>query len=1306
MHLSITNLTPEHIFNISSRWKKEIGDLSNSEVTCQYILTSLFETFVDTQGEKEIALCRFFKSCKRNELPKDIDEYLEKAFPNSYTDKYLALCGTYGTLREWCDRKKSKNYKAFPINNKVVDSLPMMSALFDQIGIRLGELKEIDNKLLLDTDNHDFDVFWVENAKNSQYIPKQESFIIPHKIKSVVGFGGKFSNGNVYAVIIFSKVHISREIAALFKSLAPAIKYLLIETELKGSLFETIGDKSKTIPNETKVLLDIEKEKNISLTEESLHISSALIQSSRKIEKLNYEHKSILSSAGEGIYGLDLNGHTTFANPAAERILGYPLKEMKNISQHDLIHHTKSDGSHYIREDCKIYAALNDGQVHRVADEVFWRKDGTSFPVEYVSTPIKEDGKITGAVVTFSDITERKKIEEELHLKSKAIEQSSTTIVITDFEGDIQYANSSFFELTGYCEAECIGNNMSLVKSGKHSKEFVADYWNTIKSGKTWKGEWCNKKKNGELFWSTAVTSPVMDKNETIIHFVEVKEDITKQKAVEAERRISQERFRTIFEEAPLGVAMIDSLTGEIYEVNPRFAEIAGRTIEEIATIDWMSITHPDDVQEDLKNMADLNAGKINGFNMNKRYIKPDGSHVWINLTVAPISVENKTKPRHLAMIEDITERKEFESELEAYRLNLKKLVDSRTDELNKSKDALTTLISNLNGMVYHCKNDKDWTMDFVSTGSLDLTGYKPEDIENNNVITYNEIIHPDDREMVWKKVQEALKDKEQFVLNYRIRTSEGEVKYVFEQGRGVWLENGELDGLQGFIEDVSELRRKTLELQKSEKKFKSYFEMPLSGIAIFDKEGRWVEANDRMCEIVGYSREELLGFVWVDATYPSDIKPYLELIEEIKNSKRDNYSAEKRYARKDGIINFVEAFVGCVRDKGGDAEYYVALVQDISVRKKAEEDRINLDQMKTDFLSTAAHELRTPLTSIRGFSELMKTKDNLSADMYKKYSESINEESETLANIIDDLLDISKIEAKESFSLSMKLSNLINCVNQEVSFFGREDRGHKFPIEILGDPCDVLMDSEKVQHILKNLYSNSIKYSESGCEITTLIEFREDVVLVSVSDTGKGMTSGQVEQIFDKFYRADEVKNIQGTGLGMSIVKHLVEAHAGRVWVESEIDKGTTVSFELPRFSPIWRREFSVNVASLDNQHKELFALTGKLAKSIRNNEGEKSTNLILNELVKYAEFHFKYEEDFFHKYNYPDAENHIKFHRSFENKVTGFKFISESDKQHLPHRVVSFLYEWLTAHILKEDMGYSSFLISKGVNEKNKGE
>lgn len=122
----------------------------------------------------------------------------------------------------------------------------------------------------------------------------------------------------------------------------------------------------------------------------------------------------ILEASGDGVYGVDTEGRTIFANPAAERLCGYTLEEMIGRNSHALTHHSHADGTHYPATECPIYAALHDGQVHRVEDEVFWRKDGSCFPVEYISTPIIDDGRIVGAVISFRDITRRKEAEAAL----------------------------------------------------------------------------------------------------------------------------------------------------------------------------------------------------------------------------------------------------------------------------------------------------------------------------------------------------------------------------------------------------------------------------------------------------------------------------------------------------------------------------------------------------------------------------------------------------------------------------------------------------------------------------------------------------------------------------------------------------------------------------------------------------------------------------------------------------------------------------------------------------------------------------
>ena len=133
------------------------------------------------------------------------------------------------------------------------------------------------------------------------------------------------------------------------------------------------------------------------------------------LERLSRRHEMVLKSAGEGIFGLDLDGNATFVNPAAARMTGWEVEELVGSPQHDVLHHTRPDGSPYPREECPIHAALKDGTTHSRDDEVFWRKDGASFPVEYMSSPIRKDGEVVGAVVTFRDITERKALEQQLH---------------------------------------------------------------------------------------------------------------------------------------------------------------------------------------------------------------------------------------------------------------------------------------------------------------------------------------------------------------------------------------------------------------------------------------------------------------------------------------------------------------------------------------------------------------------------------------------------------------------------------------------------------------------------------------------------------------------------------------------------------------------------------------------------------------------------------------------------------------------------------------------------------------------------
>ncbi len=162
----------------------------------------------------------------------------------------------------------------------------------------------------------------------------------------------------------------------------------------------------------------------------------------------NYPTQLILDSAGEGIYGLDAEGYTTFINPAAQKMTGYSAEEMIGTCQHKMVHHSKPDGTPYSHLDCPIYAAFKKGKVYTVSNEVFWRKDGSSFPVDYTSTPIIKDGKCIGAVVVFNDISQRKQDEEEI-LKLKQ-----------QLELENAYLNQEIMEARAY--GEIIGRSPAL----------------------------------------------------------------------------------------------------------------------------------------------------------------------------------------------------------------------------------------------------------------------------------------------------------------------------------------------------------------------------------------------------------------------------------------------------------------------------------------------------------------------------------------------------------------------------------------------------------------------------------------------------------------------------------------------------------------------------------------------------------------------------------------------------------------------------------------------------------------------------
>jgi PAS domain S-box-containing protein len=265
--------------------------------------------------------------------------------------------------------------------------------------------------------------------------------------------------------------------------------------------------------------------------------------------------------------------------------------------------------------------------------------------------------RLARVLVSFVDITARRGQEREVLKLSRAVEQSPASVVITDPGGRIEYVNARFTDVTGYRADEVLGQNPRLLKSGAMSPETYAVLWQTITSGREWRGEFQNRRKDGQLFWELASISPIVDRNGRVTHFVAVKEDITEHKRDLERLAASEQRFRTLFETAPVGLALLGP-DGHYLEVNQAYQAMLGTTAEEILRLGCQRLTHPDDAAEGVRRFEELRAGRLGRSEHEKRYMRPDGRIVWAHCVASAVKDSRGRLQYILSIVEDITARK------------------------------------------------------------------------------------------------------------------------------------------------------------------------------------------------------------------------------------------------------------------------------------------------------------------------------------------------------------------------------------------------------------------------------------------------------------------------------------------------------------------------------------------------------------------------------------------------------------------------------------------------------------------------
>jgi PAS domain S-box-containing protein len=297
-------------------------------------------------------------------------------------------------------------------------------------------------------------------------------------------------------------------------------------------------------------------------------------QAEAELERLSRRHELILDSAGEGIYGLDLQGNTTFVNQAAARMLGWEASSLIGQPMHEILHHSKPGGAPYPREECPIYAAFKDGQTYAVDHEVFWRKDGTAFPVEYVSTPLRERGDLVGAVVVFKDIAERKQAEEALRQSEERFRQVTENIkeVFWMTEPDknrMLYVSPAYEDVWGRtCESLYAEPRSWLDAIHQEDRERVLEAALTRQGTGEYDEEYRIVQPDGSVRWIQDRAFPIRDDSGAVYRITGLAEDITERKQAQAALRSAYQKIQDILASLPAAILILNEKLEVLY-ANP-----------------------------------------------------------------------------------------------------------------------------------------------------------------------------------------------------------------------------------------------------------------------------------------------------------------------------------------------------------------------------------------------------------------------------------------------------------------------------------------------------------------------------------------------------------------------------------------------------------------------------------------------------------------------------------------------------------------------------------------------------------------